>query len=248
MNDEPSDKTANVANPATGTPAPVPQTPNPTPLSDSLSDAEVSNNEPQPEVVKWFKENSIPIVGVILIALVVCLIGHYSSVPIDFARTKDFADTFKNFVEGVAVIIGGGWAIFTFKRGRQFKESLIPTVSGKLVVIDNQSYLVVNTQIKNVGQCKIEFLPNASTLLVWVYKKPPSNGVITVPDETIARFDPLKEGDRYIEPNEIIDGTQFISIPNPPELGFRLDLRIISSKDNYTWQTTCMVEKTELGR
>lgn len=223
------------------------QASNLTPPPDKLLGAEDVNNTPDPEGIKWFKENSIPIAFLLFIGLLVCLIVHYSSINISVARTKDISDIFKNWIETIAVIVGGGWAIFRFRVGREFKESLIPVVSGKLVVIDNQSYLLINTQIKNVGQSKIEFLPNASTLKLWEYKKIPTANVITVPDQKIAQFDPLEEGDRYIEPNEIIEGTKLISFPNIPDVGLRLELQIISANNNYTWRTACVIEKSSIS-
>jgi hypothetical protein len=207
-----------------------------------------SNSEvepPNPQGVKWFREYSIPIAGIILIALFACLIAHYTPLPAKLAASKDSWDATKNFFEVLAIIVGGGWAIFRFRIGREFQESLIPIVSGKLIFNDNEYYLVVHIQIKNVGQSKINFLPKASTLKLFQYTKLSSVPTLplTVPDTRINQFDPLNENDKYIEPNEIIEGIQFIAMPNNPDLGIRLDLEIISAKNDYTWRTSCRVEK-----
>src|SRR6266487_6058588 len=75
------------------------------------------------------------------LALMVCLIGHFSSVIIDFTRTKDVIQASKDVVEMLAVASGGVWAYFKFVKGRTFKESLTPAVSGRFTSIDGVIYL-----------------------------------------------------------------------------------------------------------
>jgi len=112
--------------------------------------SEASSQEPDPNGVRWFRENSIPIAGVILIALVLCLLRHYGFV------NKESTEVIKNLVETAAVVIGAGWAYFKFVKGRIFRASLVPLVTGRLMVLDGGVYLAVTIQIKNVGQSKID--------------------------------------------------------------------------------------------
>jgi hypothetical protein len=204
-------------------------------------DSQPTPDPPDPAFIKWLQENGVPIIGVLCILLVACIVFHYSSAS---TGTKDTAETFNNFIQATALITAGLWAIFTFTKGRQFKESLVPTVSGKTVSINGQTFILVNTEIRNIGQSKIRFLTGVSTLEVYEYIKTPVTEVITMPDKMIRRFDPLHKEDLYIEPNEIIYGARLIAIPYPPDLGFRLELKIISAKDQYTWRTSCIVEKS----
>jgi hypothetical protein len=39
--------------------------------------------EPDPNLIKWLKENCVPIVGIVSGALVSCLVAHYSSITVD---------------------------------------------------------------------------------------------------------------------------------------------------------------------
>jgi len=218
-------------------------------LKGPLEKEETSGPEPDPKPIEWFRENSIPIAGVLFVALAVSLLLHYGATTGDRTRAKDIADILSNCVQAIAIIAGGAWAIFTFSKGRQFQESLVLSVLGKVVVIDTKTYIIINTRIQNIGTSKIEFDPGSSTLRVNEYIKPSTPDVITVPDKPIGQFDPLDEKDVYIEPNEIIYGTRLIAIPNPPDVGFRLDFMVISAKksygthEGYTWRTSCMVEK-----
>ena len=209
-------------------------------------------NEPTPPVeippdgVKWFRENSIPIAAVMFLVLVVCMAMHSGSIN-TASKAKDASDIFNNIVQGVAIIIGGGWAIFTFRKGRQFQETLVLNISGKIVSLGKGGKgtgIIVNTRIHNIGHSKVTFLLNASTLEVFEYLTPSITDVFTVPDNSLTRFNPLDKKDLYIEPNEIIFGTKLIAIPNPPDVGFRLDFTVISTTNNYTWRTNCIVEKS----
>jgi len=123
-------------------------------------------------------------------------------------------------------------------------------VAGKIIVIDDKTYILVNSRIQNIGTSKIAFDFKSSTLLVNEYLPTSKTEVVTVPDKLIGNFHALHDDDKYIEPNEIIYDTRFISIPNAPDLGFRLDFIVISVKKalgaekGYTWRTSCMIEKT----
>jgi hypothetical protein len=218
-------------------------------MDDSPKNAEtpitVDNTEaPEPDVVNFFRDNSIPIAGVLLASLVICLFLHYAANGADRDKVKDLAEIANHLIQSIAIILGGAWALFVFSRGRQLKESLVPTISGRVVVLDGQTFIIVNSQIHNVGQSKIMFLTGASTLVLYEYIKTPVTQVISMPDKMLGQFNPLDENDVYIEPNEIIYNTRFIAIPNPPDLGFRLELKIISARKNYTWRTAYMVEKS----
>jgi len=202
-----------------------------------------ASEPPEPQFIQWLKDNAVPLVGILSIALIVCALIHYSVTVGDRAQTKELAETINNFIQAVAIVAGGMWAIFTFSKGRQFKESLVPSVSGRIVSISGITFIVVSTEIRNVGQSKIKFLLGASTLEVFEYIQTPVTEVITMPDQKLRQFNPLHEDDVYIEPNEIIYGTRFIAIPQSPDLGLRLEFKVISENKRYTWRTACMVEK-----
>lgn len=215
-------------------------------MTDEHTDQAIEAPKPaKPKVdrFKWFRKPLNLFISIILLALIVCLIGHYSTVTIDWSRTKDFSDTLQNFVQIAAFFVAGWWAYFKFVKGRSFKESLVPAVSGRFVVIDDRTYLITTIRVKNVGQSIITFAPNASSLKLFGYSLSPAEEIITVPDDKITQFEALHENDKYIEPNEIIDETRFIAIPGSVVLGFRIELEIISSQ-GFTWRTTSVVEKT----
>ena len=208
----------------------------------SLESSSPVRGELEIDAVKWFKDNSIPITTIILILLIFSFLSHFGSAT-GWVKGKDITSVFLNIVQIVALCLAGWWFCFKFIRGRAYKESLIPAVSGKLITIDSKTYLVTNIRVKNVGQSVVEFAPEASSLKIFGYAESSSNEIVTVDDTKLAQFRALD--DLYIEPNEIIEKTRFISIPNEVVLGLRLELEIISShKKKYTWGTSSIVEKS----
>ncbi len=217
----------------------------PTTLRTTQS-ANSSEQEPAPHPIVWFRENSVPIAGLILLILILCLIALYFSIRSTGSSTKDFSDILKNLVEVAAIVVGALWALFRFRKGRDFQESLIPLVSGRFGCIDNLVYLVVTTQIKNVGQSKVEFNQKGTALVVYQYKASDQSEIHTMADDRLTSFDILGEDDRYIEPNEIIQTERIISIPNASRFGYRIEA-VVASTSEYTWTSTAIADRVSLS-
>jgi hypothetical protein len=101
--------------------------------------------EPDPDFINWLKEHCVPIIGIVFGALMLCLGARYSSVTIDWAKTRDFTEALTNVIQSLALIGGGFWAYFKFYKGRTFRDRLTPTVSGKFATIDGAVFLIVTT-------------------------------------------------------------------------------------------------------
>ena len=209
----------------------------PTDLSPALT-----KQEPHPEWTEWFKEHSVPICGVLLMLLAFCLVSHFRA-GTGWSKARDIVDTLAKAAQIVAIIVAGGWGYFKFIKGRTYQESLKPMVSGKLLTINSQTYLIVNIGVKNLGQSVVEFSPDASTLRVFGYTSSTSSEIMTVNDNKLARFVALDE--RSIEPNAVIEKMHFINIPIEVRLGLRLELQIISNhRKKYSWRASFIIEKS----
>jgi len=180
------------------------------------------------------------------VALLICLIGHFSTLIVNFDRTKSVIEASKDVLEMLAVAAGGVWAYFKFVKGRTFKESLSPAVSGKFVSIDGVNYLIAATQIKNVGLSKIEFNREGSALILFEYSPSFQDEIHTVAENRLTSFEIFGDKDRYIEPNEIIVGQRFIALPNSLKLAYRLEVEVVS-KAGFTWQASHIVDKSLLS-
>ena len=140
--------------------------------------------EPDPDFIKWLRENCVPIVGKILGALVVCWVTRYSSITVDWARTKDFTEACANASQSLALIGGGVWAYFKFAKGRTFQDRLIPNVSGRFVSIDESV-----------------FDQEVSSLVVFEYVPSQAEEILSVKKNRLTSFKVFGDTDRYIEPN-----------------------------------------------
>ena len=213
---------------------------------NDIQDDKLSSHEPIPDGIKWFREHSIPIAGVLAVLLFICLVQHYSTRTINWTKTKDFTDVFRNMTQGLAFIAGGIWAYFKFRKGRTFQQRLIPVVSGKFTFIEGTAYLLVRMQIKNVGLSKIELNPSECALIVFEYTPGTVSKIHTVADKRLTSLDMFEENDRRIEPNEVIAQQTLIAIPGSVQLAYRLELEILSLS-GYIWRATTIVDKSTLS-
>ena len=205
----------------------------------------LTNKAPRPEWAEWFTEHSVPICGALLMLLAFCLVSHFRA-GTGWSKARDIADTLAKVTQIFAIIVAGGWGYFKFIKGRTYQESLIPTVSGKLLTIDSRTYLIVNIRVANVGQSVVEFAPDASALRVFGYTSSTSPEITTVKDDELAQF--VAFNDLSLEPNEIIQKTVFMSIPVEVQLGLGIELKIISNhRKKYNWAASSLVEKSPSG-
>ena len=207
-------------------------------------------NKPDPDFINWLRENCVPIAGASFGAVLLCLMAHYSSITIDWSRTKDFTGVVVNVTQSLALIAGGVWAYFKFAKGRTFRDRLIPTVSGKLVSINHSWFLVVTTQLQNVGLSRISF-DQASSLVVAECVSSEAAEVLNVQNNRLTSLQVFGAKDRSIEPNEIVERQCLIALPRLSMLGYHVELEVVADSGD-AWRTTTIVhnstfEDNELG-
>ncbi|HEY4422564.1 MAG TPA: hypothetical protein VGN10_00065 [Pyrinomonadaceae bacterium] len=207
------------------------------PAQDSIS------TEPEPNFIKWLKENCVPIVGIAFGALALCLVAHYGSATVDWARTMDFAQTFANVTQSLALIAGGVWAYFKFAKGRTFRDRLTTTVSGRLVSIDGAVFLIVAIRLQNVGLSRIAFDQEVNSLEVSEFVPLETEELLSVQYILLASFTVFGEDEKYIEPNEIVARQTLIMLPHVSNIGYQLELQV-SSNSGYLWRATSVVGKS----
>jgi len=199
---------------------------------------------PDPNFIKWLKENCVPIVGMAFGALVLCLFAHYTTV--DWTRTKDFAEAFASITQSLALIAGGVWAYFKFAKGRTFQERLTPTLTGRLVSIDECVFLVITMQFKNVGLSRIAFDQETSLLAVFEFVPSKTEEILRVNDSLLASFRVFRDKDRYIEPNEVVERQRLFVLPEGPSIGYQLEIEVVTDS-GYAWRATTVVDKSAVA-
>ena len=202
-------------------------------------------NEPDPNLIRWLRENCVAIVCLISVGLLVCVIGHYSSINVDWSKTKDLTDAFSNVIQGLALIAGGVWAYFKFAKGRTFQERLIPVVSGRFVCIDELAFLIVTIQIKNIGSSNVTFDEKTSTVTIFEYVPDEAQKMVTAVDIRVTSFLVFGDDKRHLESNEIMKRQRLLALPRLSKIAYRLELKVTSSSGD-SWQTMNIVDKLSL--
>ena len=172
-----------------------------------------------------------------------CLVAHYGSTTVDWARTKDFAQAFANVTQSLALIAGGVWAYFKFVKGRTFEDRLNTTVSGKLISIYGSVFLIVTIRLQNVGLSRIAFDQDVSSLEIFEYVPSQGEDILRVKNDLLTSFRVFGDKDRYIEPNEIVERETLIALQALSKIGYQLELEV-SSYSGYAWRTTTVVGKS----
>jgi hypothetical protein len=217
-------------------------------MSDNLSSREAVSNQSvsetppsEPEEGKAREKSVAWLIAVLAtLGLVSCLFVHFTTLTIDWMRTKDFIEALKNLAEVAALVIGGFWAYYKFFKGRTYRDSLNLVVSGQLRAIEGRAYLTATAYIKNVGLSNVKINKEGSGLRVFIYRPEADEKEIhTVFDEPLTTFG-VFESDEYIEPNESIENQRLVAIPDGPKIGLRLEL-YIQSREGYTWNTSGIV-------
>jgi len=199
--------------------------------------------EPDPNLIRWLRENCVPIGGLSVGALLFCLVAHYGSITVDWTRTKDLTDAFANVTQAFALIAGGVWAYFKFAKGRTFRDRLIPTVNAEIVLMDGRVFLVATIQIKNVGLAKIAFNPEASTVNVFEYILSESAEITSVVTNRLTSFRVFGDKDKYIEPNELVERQCLIVLSRVSTIGYQLEFEVLS-ESGYSWRATTIASKS----
>jgi hypothetical protein len=116
-------------------------------------------------------------------------------------------------------------------------------VSGKFVSIDESVFLVVTTEMKNVGLSKIGFNPKATILIVFEYIPSTTNEIGIVQNDRLSSFKVFGDQDRYIEPNEVVERQCLIALPRVSNVGYQLEFEVVSDS-GYTWRATTIVDRS----
>lgn len=213
-----------------------------TDLSSHSTQHSANPSDPDPDFINWLKENCLPIAGAVFAGLLLCLVAHYSSITIDWTRTKDFTEALANVSQSFALIAGGVWAYFKFAKGRTFQVRLTPSVSGKLISIDGAVFLIATTSLHNVGLSRIAFDQEVSSLVVSEYIPSQSAEVLGVKSNQVTSFQVFEDKDLYIEPNEIVERQTLIALPRVSVIGYQLEFKVLSDS-GYIWRATSVVDK-----
>lgn len=134
---------------------------------------------------------------------------------------KDLLDILKNIFEIFAIIAGGLWAYFHYFKGRVYKLRVEPKVFGEIISTNNSNYLLITTQIKNVGVSKFEIEQKGTAIRICSWDLGSSNWKHL---KTLSIF----EAHRWIESGELIEEQKLVPVQVNAYVAFLLEIRVVS--------------------
>lgn len=117
---------------------------------------------------------------------------------------------------------------------------------GRFVVIDGITFLIVMTQVKNVGSSHVTFNREMSTVRIFEYVPPDIHEVATVRDNVLTSFRVFEDEKRHLEPNETMKRQRLIALSSVTKLAYRLEF-VVESDSGGTWRTMTIVDNVTLA-
>jgi hypothetical protein len=114
----------------------------------------------------------------------------------------------------LAIVFGGGWVLFNYFAGRTHRPRLQLRVSGERVLRDGLEYLLVKTELSNVGLARVQLVKEGCTTTVYAHELPNLTTFVMEPQWVrLAAFE-LFRNQEFIEPSGLLIDQQLIAAPS----------------------------------
>jgi hypothetical protein len=109
-------------------------------------------------------------------------------------------ETISKLLTDLAIVFGGGWVLYNYLTGRTHKSRVQLRVSGERIFRDGLEYLLVRTELSNVGLARVK-LAKGCTMTVYAHLLPRRTEFVIEPNwEVLSAFD-LFHDQQWVEPN-----------------------------------------------
>lgn len=149
---------------------------------------------------------------------------------------SDTLSNIESVLTSVAIVIGGAWTYFHYFKGRIYKPRLEPNVVGKVRAEPTAYYLLVTSHLKNVGLSKLTIQQEGSAIRVFACNPISETKEVESADWTHLATFSVFERHSWIEPGELIEDHQLITIPRNSATVVRVDLRVVSR--GISWEVS----------
>ena len=151
------------------------------------------------------------------------------------------ADGIQKAFTALGVLVGGIWTYYKFVKGRIRKPRLDITVSGTLILIDQQEYLKIAVKVKNVGltNVKIENTTSIEVSTLDYYPPPFVRNARWVSQITL----PLLTAHSRIEPGEPVEDVFLVSLRDKEAKALKIDAAIYGLKPRTVWNAATIVDR-----
>jgi len=113
----------------------------------------------------------------------------------------------------LAIVFGGGWVLYNYLVGRTHRSRVQLRVSGERILRDGREYLLVKTDLSNVGLARVELVGDGCATTVYAHELPKTLKSVLEPEwEELPTFD-LFRGQQWVEPSGLLTDQQLIAVP-----------------------------------
>jgi hypothetical protein len=121
-------------------------------------------------------------------------------------------ETISKLLTDLAIVFGGGWVLYNYLTGRTHKSRVQLRVSGERLVRDGREFLLVRTELSNVGMARVK-LAKGCTTTVFSHALPRRTEFVMEPNwEELSAFD-LFHNQQWVEPSGLLTDQQLIAVP-----------------------------------
>jgi hypothetical protein len=148
-------------------------------------------------------------------------------------------ETISKLLTDLAIIFGGGWVLYNYLTGRTHKSRVQLRISGERTFRDGHEYLLVKTELYNVGLARVELVSDGCATTVYAHDLPKVPKSIMEPRwEKLPAFD-LFRGQRWVEPSGLLTDQQLIAIPGVSSKFLRVWAHVESEK--VAWNAEAVI-------
>ena len=139
----------------------------------------------------------------------------------------------------LAIVFGGGWVLYNFLVGRTHRSRVQLRVSGERILRDGHEYLLVKTDLSNVGLARVELVRDGCATRVYAHELPKAPKSVMKPRwEELPAFD-LFRGQQWVEPSGLLTDQQLIAVPGLSDRFLKVWAHVESTK--VAWNAEAVI-------
>src|SRR5258708_32186828 len=122
-------------------------------------------------------------------------------------------ETISKLLTDLAIVFGGGWVLYNYLTGRTHKSRVQLRVSGERILRDGHEYLLVKTELSNVGLARVELAGDGCATTIYAHELPKAATSVLEPEgERLPAFD-LFHGPQWVETSGLPTNQQLMVVP-----------------------------------
>ncbi len=131
----------------------------------------------------------------------------------------------------LAIAIAGAWAYYFYFRGRTFRPRLEPVVTGEIVKLNTDYFIIATSTVKNVGLSRVTLDRRGTGVKLSTFDGE-APAFVDVDWTLGAVFDILAAHD-WIEPGETVQSQTIVRLADG-QVAARLEIRIVSGRHEWS--------------